>query len=68
MKKRIQIMPFLFTQIGSVTASEQSLVSLTARDEDLNVRVFEPRIYSSITNVDSILVGHETVIEGDDVR
>lgn len=39
-----------------------------ARDAGLVVGVFEPGVNNAITDVDGVLVGHETVIEGDDLR
>ena len=39
-----------------------------ARDLGVAVGVFEPGEHNAITDVDGVLVGHTTVIEGDDVR
>ena len=39
-----------------------------ARDVGIVVGIFEPGRYNAITDVEGVLVGHATVIEGDDVR
>ncbi|MCY4398671.1 MAG: P1 family peptidase [Gemmatimonadetes bacterium] len=39
-----------------------------ARDLGIAVGVFEPGEHNAITDVNGVLVGHTTVIEGDDVR
>ena len=39
-----------------------------ARDLGIVVGVFEPGRHNAITDVDGVLVGHTTVIEGDDIR
>lgn len=41
---------------------------LRAREAGLVVGVFEPGVNNAITDVAGVLVGHETVIEGDDLR
>ena len=68
MTKRILMTIILFTQMDLTFAAEQSTVRLRARDAGLVVGVFEPGEYNSITDVDGVLVGHETVIKGDDIR
>ena len=39
-----------------------------ARDIGLAVGIFPPGEYNAITDVEGVLVGHETIIEGDDIR
>ncbi len=39
-----------------------------AREAGVIVGIFEPGTFNAITDVEGVLVGHETVIEGDDVR
>jgi D-aminopeptidase len=39
-----------------------------ARDAGLVVGIFDTGQYNAITDVSGVLVGHETVIEGDDIR
>ncbi|MYB96972.1 MAG: hypothetical protein F4X60_00235, partial [Gemmatimonadetes bacterium] len=39
-----------------------------ARDLGIVVGIFEPGRHNAITDVEGVLVGHATVIEGDDVR
>ncbi len=39
-----------------------------ARDLGIAVGIFEPGRHNAITDVEGILVGHATVIEGDDIR
>jgi D-aminopeptidase len=39
-----------------------------ARDIGLAVGIFPPGEYNAITDVKGVLVGHETIIEGDDIR
>ena len=39
-----------------------------AREAGLVVGVFEPGPWNAITDVEGVLVGHETVIRGDDIR
>ena len=41
---------------------------LRAREAGLIVGVLEPGVNNSITDVEGVLVGHETVIEGNDLR
>ena len=41
---------------------------LRARDAGLVVGVFEPGVNNAITDVEGVLVGHETVIESNDLR
>ena len=41
---------------------------LRAREAGLVVGVFEPGVNNAITDVEGVLVGHETVIEGNDLR
>ncbi|MCY4263314.1 MAG: P1 family peptidase [Gammaproteobacteria bacterium] len=39
-----------------------------AREAGLVVGVFEPGPYNAITDVEGVLVGHKTMIQGDDIR
>lgn len=39
-----------------------------AREAGVEVGIFEPGPYNAITDVAGVLVGHETVIKGDDIR
>ena len=50
------------------TAMSQESARPRARDLGVVVGVFEPGEYNAITDVDGVMVGHTTVIEGDDVR
>ena len=49
-------------------AMSQESARPRARDLGVTVGVFEPGAHNAITDVDGVLVGHTTVIEGDDVR
>ena len=68
MIKQLLITGLLLAQVSSAEAAEQSENRLRAREAGLVVGVFEPGVYNAITDVDGVLVGHETVIEGDDIR
>ena len=68
MIKQLLITIILLAQVNLVEAAEQSEIRLRAREAGLIVGVFEPGVYNSITDVDGVLVGHETVIKGDDIR
>ncbi len=54
--------------ISAEAAMSQESARPRARDLGVVVGVFEPGEYNAITDVDGVLVGHTTVIEGDDVR
>ena len=54
--------------ISAEAAMSQESTRPRARDLGVVVGVFEPGEYNAITDVDGVLVGHTTVIEGDDVR
>ena len=54
----------LFLTLGSAMADERP----RARDIGLEIGVFLPGELNAITDVDGVLVGHSTIIEGDDVR
>ena len=54
--------------ISAEAAMSQESTRPRARDLGVVVGVFEPGEYNAITDVDGVLVGHATVIEGDDVR
>ena len=49
-------------------AMSQESARPRARDLGIAVGVFEPGEHNAITDVNGVLVGHTTVIEGDDVR
>ncbi len=68
MIKQVLITSLLLAQVNSAQAAEQPENRLRAREAGLIVGVFEPGVYNSITDVDGVLVGHETVIAGDDIR
>jgi D-aminopeptidase len=48
--------------------SQNSDIRPRARDAGLIVGIFDTGQYNAITDVSGVLVGHETVIEGDDIR
>ena len=50
------------------SAAAQEADRPRARDLGIVVGVFEPGRHNAITDVDGVLVGHTTVIEGDDIR
>ena len=50
------------------TASAQEPPRPRARDLGIEVGIFTPGTHNAITDVAGVLVGHTTVIEGDDVR
>jgi len=41
---------------------------MRVRDYGIKIGIFEPGTYNAITDVSGVLVGHKTIIEGDDVR
>ena len=63
MIKQLLITGLLLAQGSSAEAAEQSESRLRAREAGLVVGVFEPGVYNAITDVDGVLVGHETVID-----
>ncbi len=54
--------------MSPATASAQEATRPRARDLGIQVGVFTPGAHNAITDVDGVLVGHATVISGDDVR
>ena len=61
--------PALDTPLMSTgTASAQEAPRPRARDLGIQVGVFTPGTHNAITDVDGVLVGHTTIISGDDVR
>jgi len=54
------------TSLSLATASAQERPR--AREAGLVVGIFSPGPVNAITDVDGVLVGHETVIRGDDIR
>ncbi|MDE2753980.1 MAG: P1 family peptidase [Gemmatimonadota bacterium] len=54
--------------LPSAAASQQEAPRPRARDLGIQVGVFTPGTHNAITDVDGVLVGHATVISGDDVR
>ncbi len=52
----------------SSIANAQSAERPRARDVGLEVGIFDPGPFNAITDVEGVLVGHETVIRGDDIR
>ena len=57
----------LFSPAGN-TAACQEPDRPRARDLGIVVGIFEPGRHNAITDVEGVLVGHATVIEGDDIR
>ena len=57
----------LFAPVGD-TAASQEPDRPRARDLGIVVGIFEPGRHNAITDVEGVLVGHATVIEGDDIR
>ena len=49
-------------------ASAQEAQRPRARDLGIEVGVFQPGAHNAITDVEGVLVGHATVVSGDDVR
>ena len=49
-------------------ATAQETPRPRARDLGIAVGIFEPGRHNAITDVEGVLVGHATVIEGDDIR
>ncbi len=58
----------LAPMLPSAAASQQEAPRPRARDLGIQVGVFTPGTHNAITDVDGVLVGHTTVISGDDVR
>ena len=58
----------LAPMLPSATASGQEAPRPRARDLGITVGVFTPGTHNAITDVDGVLVGHTTVISGDDIR
>ena len=59
---------FWISTIFPESAMSQESARPRARDLGVAVGVFEPGEHNAITDVAGVLVGHSTVIEGDDVR
>ena len=57
----------IFPPLGE-TAASQEPHRPRARDLGIVVGIFEPGRHNAITDVEGVLVGHATVIEGDDIR
>lgn len=49
-------------------SQDENSVRPRAREAGLIVGIFEPGQFNGITDVSGVLVGHETVIKGDDIR
>lgn len=49
-------------------SQDESSARPRAREAGLIVGIFEPGQFNGITDVSGVLVGHETVIKGDDIR
>ena len=58
----------LAPMLPSAAASQREAPRPRARDLGIQVGVFTPGTHNAITDVDGVLVGHTTVISGDDVR
>ena len=58
----------LAPMLPSAAASQQEAPRPRARDLGIQVGVFTPGTHNALTDVDGVLVGHTTVISGDDVR
>ena len=58
----------LAPMLPPTAASQQEAPRPRARDLGIQVGVFTPGTHNAITDVDGVLVGHTTVISGDDVR
>ncbi len=60
------------TLLLSTTCLESAMAQQTARprvrDLGITVGIFEPGQHNAITDVGGVLVGHATLIEGDDIR
>lgn len=50
------------------SAMAQQTARPRARDLGITVGIFEPGLHNAITDVAGVLVGHTTLIEGDDIR
>ena len=58
----------LAPMLPPTAASQQEAPRPRTRDLGIQVGVFTPGTHNAITDVDGVLVGHTTVISGDDVR
>ncbi len=58
----------VFSLASQFAFSQNSDIRPRAREAGLVVGIFEPGQFNAITDVRGVLVGHETVIEGDDIR
>ena len=58
----------LAPMLPPAAASAQEAQRPRARDLGIRVGVFTPGTHNAITDVDGVLVGHATVISGDDIR
>ena len=63
---RFTIILVMLLQLAASAQAQQERPR--AREAGVIVGVFEPGSLNAITDVDGILVGHETVIRGDDIR
>ncbi len=61
-------LPALDAPLMPTTASAQEPPRPRARDLGIEVGIFTPGAHNAITDVAGVLVGHTTIIEGDDVR
>ncbi len=64
MVRVILVISLLLFAIGPAFAEDRP----RARDIGLEVGIFPPGELNAITDVDGVLVGHSTIIEGDDIR
>jgi D-aminopeptidase len=58
----------VFSLANQSAFSQNSDIRPRAREAGLIIGIFEPGRFNAITDVSGVLVGHETVIEGDDIR
>lgn len=59
---------FLILLLNAAGVQAQDDDRPRAREAGLIVGIFEPGRYNAITDVEGVLVGHETVVRGDDIR
>lgn len=67
-KKIIQLFLFFTICSHSILLTAQTDDRPRARDIGLQVGIFPTGIHNAITDVEGVLVGHATKIEGDDIR
>jgi D-aminopeptidase len=58
----------LLSLLGAMPGAAQPEQRPRAREAGLVVGIFNPGPLNAITDVEGVLVGHETLIEGDDIR